>query len=445
MTGPESVETLCGDFESAMTIRTEQAQGAAPVKVLLTDTNRWALSARLAIALSRTGCDVSAICSASGHPLSTIRTVRNVYRYSSLRPLESLAAAIRSCDPDIVIPSCDRGVEHLHELYLYARALGSSWNGIAALIERSLGPASSHGVVSSRYDLLAIARQEGILVPETARITTLEELRSWSAREPLPWILKADGTWGGGGVRVVRSNEGLDESFRQLTRRARLGKALKRLLVNRDPFWLRPWLLGSRRSVIAQSYVQGRPANCSAVSWNGRVLGVICVEVVRSDGLTGPASVVRIVDNPAMVAAAEKIAARLGLSGFFGLDFMLEEGTGLPYLIEMNPRATPPCHLSLSRGRDLPAVLWSQLASAPLREREPVTESELIAYFPQLAHSSHELPSDCFQDVPDGEPDLVEALLRPFPERTLLFRLVQGLMPNPRPAEAAEFLKNAAP
>ena len=42
-------------------------------KVLLTDTNRWALSARLAIGLSEAGCQVSAICPKPGHPLLKTR------------------------------------------------------------------------------------------------------------------------------------------------------------------------------------------------------------------------------------------------------------------------------------------------------------------------------------------------------------------------------------
>src|ERR1700683_3449421 len=99
---------------------------AAAAKVLLTDTNRWALSARLAIGLSQAGCEVSAICPAPGHALSKTRAVQRIFRYKGPCPLGSLAAAIEAVDPDIIVPCCDRSVEHLHELYAEARSRGAN-------------------------------------------------------------------------------------------------------------------------------------------------------------------------------------------------------------------------------------------------------------------------------------------------------------------------------
>ena len=428
-----------------MTSTNPKQCNVAPVKVLLIDTNRWALSARLAISLARTGCDVSAVCPTPEHPLSMTHAVRGIFRYSGVRPLESLATAISVVKPDIVIPCCDRSVQHLHELYVKAELRGDCSIGTAALIERSLGPSASHAIVSSRYELLNIARQEGVRVPRTRRVETVGELDAWQSCEPLPWILKADGTWGGVGVRVIRSREGLDRTFGQLNQISGLSKAIKRLLVNRDPFWFRPWWNRTKRPVVAQSYIHGRPANCSVVCWNGSVLGVICVEVVHSDGLTGPATVVRIIENSELKFAAEAIASRLKLSGFFGLDFVIEEGSNSAYLIEMNPRTTPPCHIRLNHGRDLAGALWSQLAGQPRPEEHPETLSEVIAYFPQPAANKPDLLQDCFHDVPLGEPELVQELLHPFPERTLLFRLAKWLTQDRNPVKGLELPKNAAP
>src|ERR1700753_164167 len=89
---------------------------SANSKVLLTDTNRWALAARLAIGLADSGCEVSAISPFPNHALMKTSAVRRVFRYSALRPLDSLRAAIEAFDPDIIVPSCDRSVAHLHEL-----------------------------------------------------------------------------------------------------------------------------------------------------------------------------------------------------------------------------------------------------------------------------------------------------------------------------------------
>ena len=58
--------------------------------------------------------------------------------------------------------------------------------------------------------------------------------------------------------------------------------------------------------------------------------------------------------SPRPRVRARRIAARFGLSGLQGLDFVRDE-EGLPHLIEINPRATQICHLAL--GSDLPAAL----------------------------------------------------------------------------------------
>jgi hypothetical protein len=333
--------------------------------------------------------------------------------------------------PDVVIPSCDRGVAHLHELYARSVSGGDVGWEVADLIERSLGPPASYSIVSSRYELLALAREEGVRVPSISRVNSKEELESWQTQETFPWVLKVDGTWGGCGVRIVRSSKEADQSFTQLARMSRCVRAIKRLVVNRDSFWLRPWWNQSKRDITAQSYIGGRPANCTVFCWKGHVLAVIGVEVVYSEGPTGPASVIRVIDNADMVSAACKIASRLSLSGFFGLDFMIEDGSNAVYLIEMNPRLTPPCHIRLGKGRDLVGALWAQLSDQASPDDEPTTQNQIIAYFPQSTRCAGDLLKHCFQDVPYGEPDLIDELLHPFPDRTLLYRLFRSLANPP--------------
>ena len=122
------------------------------------------------------------------------------------------------------------------------------------------------------------------------------------------------------------------------------------------------------------------------------------------------------------------------MSGFFGLDFMVEKDTSKPYLIEMNPRCTPLSHLPLGTGRDMIEALAAQLSGRPLRPTVSITQNDTIAYFPQAWRKESELLASSFQDIPEGEPNLVKALLRPWPERSLLFRL----------ASKASLLKSSA-
>ncbi len=391
-------------------------------RILLTDTNRWPSPSRLAIGFSEAGCEPFAVCPAH-HPLLFTRAVRKTYPYNAIHPLEALAAAIESVDPEVIIPCDDRGVVHLHELHHHVRSMGGNGSRIASLIERSLGPSESFATVASRFDLLQLALEEGIRIPETRLIKTVEDLQFLRSGRELPCVLKADGTFGGRGVRIANTYDEAVQFFREMDRPHPTTRVIKRLLVNRDPFWLRAWWYRTKPAVISQAHVMGRPANCAVVCWEGKVLAGIGVEVVNCDGLTGPASVVRVVDNPEMMRAAERIAARLRLSGFFGLDFMIEEQSNLLYLIEMNPRCTPLCHLQLGKGRDLINAFTAQLSGRPFQETPAVTDNDLIAYFPQAWTSKSELLQASFQDVPQHEPELVQELLSPWPERNLLFRL----------------------
>jgi hypothetical protein len=402
-------------------------QGARP-RILLTDTDRRPYAARLALVLSEAGCDVSAICSAYGHPLLKTNAVGRKFTYSAFRPLHTLTRAIEETQPDLVVPCDDRGVKHLHDLHARAASGRRGDPRLASLIERSLGSPKSYGTVSCRYELLRVAQEEGLRVPRTELIRKIEDLRDLRSSLPFPWVLKADESWGGRGVRVAHTGEDAELRFNEINNPFRLQRALKRALVNRDPFWFQPWWEGHKPRIVAQTFVQGRPANCAVVCWEGNVLAGIGVVVVSTEnGSTGPAAVVRVVDNREMIVCAERLARRLHLSGFFGLDFVVEDGSNDTYLIEMNPRTTPQCHLQLGLGRDMIGALWAKLATQPVPKAHSVTSKDVIAYFPQAWHSKSDLLESSYHDVPDGEPEFLAELLRPWPARSLLFRLTVQL------------------
>jgi len=380
--------------------------------------------------LAKMGCSVSAIYPANGHSLSKTRVLEQRFRYSPVDPIGSLRAAIEAVDPDIVIPCDDRAVTHLHELHASDFRQLPSGSKVTALIERSLGSAESYPVVSSRYNLLKIAQEEGIPIPETKLLTAASELRPGNGGLEAPCVLKADCSWGGHGVRMAGDLKQAEECYAELSKPLSTMRFIKRLTVDRDPYWLQTWRERTRPAVIVQSQIQGRPANSAVVCWKGKVLAGIAAEVVNAQGVTGSATIVRIVDRPEMLAPAERLARRLGLSGFFGFDFMIEEETGNSFLIEMNPRCTPLSHLQLGNGRDSIAALWAQLSNTPLREQAPVTSNDTIAYFPQAWHwdPSSPLLQSSFQDVPSEEPELVRELLRlPWPDRSVLARLTNLL------------------
>jgi predicted ATP-grasp superfamily ATP-dependent carboligase len=296
------------------------------------------------------------------------------------------------------------------------------------LIERSLGSPSSYAVATTRHDLLMLARDAGVLVPDSFPIGNAEDLRTLATKLSFPWVMKAEGTWAGLGVQVVTSLAEAEKTLQRMSCPTRMSLVLREALLERDFFWLQPWLARSRPAISVQSFIKGRPANTAVACWQGELLAATSVEVVNSVGSTGPSTVVRVVDNRQMLDSARRIVGALGMSGLVGFDFMIEAATGRPYVIEMNPRNTPICHVRLGAGRDLVEALLARVSGRAPRERAPVTEGDLIAFFPYAwRHDPDNVALRTgYHDVPWEEPQLVRELMKPeLRERYWIMRMLR--------------------
>ena len=388
--------------------------------VLLATTARWFPTARLAMALANAGFIVDAVCPA-GHPLGKMKAVRQTHAYRGLAPLASFADAMAASKPDCVIPGDDLATSHLHGLHDRARQQGEAGQAIRELIERSLGAPESFPVVCERSQFMDIARDVGIRAPKTKAIENREALREWLAGNGFPAVLKANGTSGGDGVRIVHTMEEAERALRALQAPPLLARAAKRALADQDRTLVWPSVLRHRPVVNAQVFVAGREATSTVACWQGNILASLHFEMVHKLDSSGPSSVLRLTENPEMAAAAEKMVRRLNLSGLHGFDFMLEGQTGNAHLIEINPRATQIGHLALGQGRDLPAALYSALSGEPVHAAPKVTENDTITLFPQewmRAPASSFLVSG-YHDVPWEEPELLRACVRRRSKTTL--------------------------
>jgi hypothetical protein len=391
--------------------------------VLIATTSRWFPTARLAAALASAGCSVDAVCPPR-HPLASLCGIRQTYAYRGLMALTSFAEAIRAAKPDLIIPGDDLATHHLHRLYdreLARENSGSDGTGaaskgqpgppICALIERSLGSPESFPVVYARSAFIDLARESAIRAPRTEVIANVAALKKWLAQAGFPTVLKADGTNGGNGVRVVHSFEEAEDAFHTLQAPPLLLRAVKRAVADGDKTLLWPSFSRQRSIVNAQEFVAGREATSAVACWNGAVLASLHFEVICKRDAAGPSSVVRLIDNPEMSSAAETMVRRLNLSGLHGLDFMLEAHSGDASLIEINPRATQVGHLSLGAGRDLPAALYAALSGAELHAAPKITEMDTIALFPQEWNRDPASPflQSSYHDVPWDEAGLLRA------------------------------------
>jgi hypothetical protein len=168
---------------------------------------------------------------------------------------------------------------------------------------------------------------------------------------------------------------------------------------------------------------------------------MVSVEVMASQGATGAAFLVRVIENDEMTKAAHLLARRLQLNGFFGLDFQVDRQTGWPHLIEMNPRCTQLGHLPLPGGTDLAGALCAKLGGKACATNLASIEGRVIAFFPQADHwdSKSSLPNEVYNDIPQGQPELVRELVRPsWPERQWISRIYH-LFRLPRAVEPVSF------
>jgi predicted ATP-grasp superfamily ATP-dependent carboligase len=179
-----------------------------------------------------------------------------------------------------------------------------------------------------------------------------------------------------------------------------------------------------------QEFIPGRPATTMFACWRGEVLASSTVEVLVSQAPTGAANVVRMLKNSEIEEAVRLLARELQLSGFHGLDFVLEQGTEAAYLLELNPRATQLGHLNLSSLGDLAGVMAGKLKN---ETPDSISENQIqtaIAFFPFTFKSNPESVylHQGYHDVPWDEPALVHELMcDPWPERQWRSRIYRYL------------------
>jgi hypothetical protein len=392
--------------------------------VLLATTGQLPSTARLAMELHEAGAQVSLIAP-DNHPAWALVLFCHRVTYRATAPQHCLEATLRRLGPDLVIPCDERTVRDLHAI-----ARNTKNAGVKRLVEASTAPTVNHPVIASRAALLALAQQEGVRVPPSVPLPDKGALECWTQNNATPFVLKADGSWAGFGVKIISSAAAAGDAYTRMTRPISARMALRESLLEGNHFEFRPCFRREHPAMSVQGYIDGWPANIGVACWQGEVLAATCAEAVATTSATGPSTVARIIHNVDMIDAATRMVRALGLSGMIGFDFMIEAATGTAYLIEMNPRNTPICALRLGPGRDLAEALVARIAGRPVRERSPRTERDVVVFFPdtwQEDPASHFLHSG-YHDVPWEQPDLVRALMLPNRrDRYQVWRLLRRL------------------
>jgi hypothetical protein len=367
--------------------------------VLLVSTIPWMFPARLASALSRLDFHVEAVCQ-WGHPLRSLHKPVTVHGLGWLAEAASIKTALRRGRPGLVVPCDDPAVRALHELHRQC-------SDLRGVIERSLGDPAGFATTEQRTTLVDLARSMGLLVPQSHPVAGRAALSQVVARIGYPVVLKRDMTWGGLGTQIIESEGELRKAWSGARGYAAVLRAGRAVVRDRRPRTIIDWL-AETPAVEAQEFVPGTPANRAVLCRAGRVLAGLSVEAVHTAYAGGPASVIRIIEHKEMADTVEALVGRLGLSGLCGFDFQLSP-SGRAYLLELNPRATPVCHLAVADGTHLPAALYRDLTGRePFNTPQPIS-NRLIALFPakRRGDGNCAVPVDAYYDLPLDEPALL--------------------------------------
>jgi glutathione synthase/RimK-type ligase-like ATP-grasp enzyme len=328
--------------------------------------------------------------------------------------------------PHLVVPCDDAAAGDLHRLHAALRTRDDAQaRPLVALIEGSLGSPDACALALDRGRLMEVAAESGVRLPATAAIQAPAQLDAFFSQHGPCVVLKADRTWGGQGVAIAHDRDAAQRALAAMLTPPHLGRVVARMLLDRDLTLAVERSRRAPRSIIAQAYVTGVAANRAVACWRGEVLAGISVEALRTLHPTGPATVVRMIDNEEMSEAARRVVARLRLSGLWGFDFVLDRNSDAAWLIEANPRATPVCHLVPHDGNALPAALLSPLTGQPAPAVPPTSSEGVIVMFPGEWRRDPASPAlhAHYHDVPWTEPDLVRDCLElPWSERGLLAR-----------------------
>jgi hypothetical protein len=383
--------------------------------ILLLTTVRWPSAGRLAGAFAACGCRVAALLPAD-HPACRSRYFDRTHIYRPLHPVASLLAAIDQSGPDFIVALDDRATALLLNAQRRAPA------HVAALIARALGQPENYAGLMSRSGFIDAARDADIRTPPTRAVKTEADLEDALLEIGFPAVIKADGTWGGDGVAIVRERDEALLAYRKLASPPSLLRSVARAIRHSDAHFLRAAIEVKTPGISVQRFISGKPATTSLACWQGELLAANHFETLAAQETNGPASVLRRFENGEMQSAAARLAQRFRLSGLHGLDYMLDE-RGNAHLIEINPRSPQTSYLGFGAGHDLVSALVSRIDGTPHPARPHVT-GDIVALFPQewMRNPMSPYLMDAFHDVPWDDPALIHSWMESRAARPALDR-----------------------
>ena len=372
--------------------------------LLVSTATRWIGTARVPRGLAKAGFDVALLTPRNSLAEKSRFVARIAFIPDVTTPLQwvsAFAGTVRATAPRIVVP-CDEMAFHLLQTLVLAPPddLQSALHlELSLLIRASLGEPAHYRASVDKTLLPAAAAALGVRVPACRNVGAIGEAEAFAHEHGYPVVLKRSHGFAGHGVAICGDAGELDAAWRRLCVADALAPesgAVTRLLV--------------------QAFVHGATVSRSTVAWHGRHLaGTTRERLVRNPPESGPGSVVRYFHQPEVARFCTMLIEGFGMTGFSGIEFRVEQGTGLAYLLEINRRVTPGVPTSDLVGIDLCAALHAAAtgtASTVPFDVPPGTD-RIIARFPQewLRDPNSPNLSQYPVDAPWDDPGVFEAML----------------------------------
>jgi predicted ATP-grasp superfamily ATP-dependent carboligase len=371
--------------------------------LLVATATKWLAAARMPSALSRAGFEV-ALLAPQGSLAERSRYLDKIGFIAANATTHdwmfAFAAMVKATSPRLVVPCDDTAVRLLHMLALSPPPgiKPGIYGELCALVRESLGNPEHFRTSVDKTRLPAAAEALGVRVPSYAIATDVNEAQEFAAIRGYPVVLKRSHGAAGEWVAIVKDPIELAHTYARF--------AAAKITDLDGP---------GDASILVQAHIVGAVFSQAMTAWQGTVLAGFVREKLVTHSSLGPATVARCVRMPEIRRFSDQLAIGLGMSGFFGLEYIIDASTGEAYLLEINRRATPATHMGGMIDIDLCAALYSAVNGQPQSGRRDLDpgEEHLITHFPQewLRDPQSRYLRDFRIDAPWDEPEVMEAML----------------------------------
>jgi predicted ATP-grasp superfamily ATP-dependent carboligase len=243
---------------------------------------------------------------------------------------EDISRGVRKFGIDVVIPATD-----LTSMLLVSQpeCVAPAWLACPS--------AESYEALTNKQQLLSLALELGVPVPDTRVTSTASEIRAAATEFGYPVVLKP------GRSRYLKDNRVVSTAVRIVDNPGHLDTTTDRL----------EWL--GDIPCLVQRFIPGHGAGIFAICDHNRPVAWFAHKRLREKPPSGGVSVLSesVAVDPSMQASAEKLLSAARWSGVAMIEFRMAS-SGTPYLMEVNGRFWGSLQLSVDCGVDFPWLLY---------------------------------------------------------------------------------------